>query len=140
MYLTNTTQATNLTSLYQGTLDANSTTFIRSNNSAASNSTERPYYYQTVRFAVNETGVYVIASSSSFDSFGYLYENRFDPNDATSYLLLSDDDSAGERQFALRANLRANVVYIVVVTSYNPQESGSYSVNVSGPSVARFNA
>ena len=129
-----------MTSLYYGQLNANSTTFARPNNATSDNFTAGFHFYQTVPFSVNTTGDYVISSSSSMDTFGYLYQNRFDPSYTTVNLMLSDDDSAGERQFALRAHLRANTIYIVVVTTYNPREYGQYSLSFSGPSVAQFNA
>ena len=96
------------------------------------------YFYQAVRVSVETPGNYVIACSSSMDTFGYLYQNRFDPNYNTINLMMSDDDSAGERQFALRANLQANITYIVIVTTYNFQEIGSFSLQISGPGAARL--
>lgn len=51
---------------------------------------------------------------------------------------MADNNGAVERQFAIHSNLQANVNYIVIVTTYNPQEIGSFSLKVSGQSAARL--
>lgn len=122
-----------MSSLYFGSLSSSSPTFIRPNAPSTSS-----YFYQAVRLSVDRQGSYAITCSSTLDTFGYLYVNRFDPNYVNINLVQNDDDGAGERQFALRAHLQPNTTYIVIATTYNGQETGSFSLKVSGPGLAQF--
>jgi hypothetical protein len=53
-------------------------------------------------------------------------------------LITSDNNSGGNKQFLFTASLQLGVVYILLVTTYNANVTGSYIVNVSGPSNVIF--
>ncbi|CAF1027592.1 unnamed protein product [Adineta steineri] len=49
-------------------------------------------HYETIQIHVNTTGLYVLWSKSSINTYGYIYENDFNPLKPFENLLLSHDD------------------------------------------------
>ncbi|UJR07947.1 hypothetical protein I4U23_012226 [Adineta vaga] len=115
------------TSLYSGSLSVYSLAFSRPGK------TER-YYYQAVQFQPARTGIYSFASSSSWDTYGLLYSFPFNPLYPSSNLIQQDDDSNGNDQFRIIANLEYSRTYVLVFTTYSAQVTGSFSILTSGPS------
>jgi hypothetical protein len=71
-------------------------------------------------------------SKGSIDTFGYLYRSTFYPLLSFYNLIAYDDDSNEDNQFKLTMNLEGNVKYILVVTTHNQYETGSYTLIASG--------
>ena len=91
------------------------------------------YYYQTIQINVNVTGNYSISSGSDIDTYGYIYKDKFNPYNTSENLLLKDDGSCGREQFKLTIDLQARTKYILVVTTWFPKVTGTFSIFVSDP-------
>lgn len=105
-----------------------SLTFRRPNATQSGN-----FYYQAVLITVSRTGVYTIRSESSINTMGFLYSPSFDKRKPRQDLIDSDDNSAGNRQFRLRRTLTVNQRYYLVVTTFSPSITGSFTIVISGP-------
>ena len=106
--------------------------------SRGSPSSESQNYFEAIELNVNTSGYYRLRSSTSINTYGYLYNNSFDPLNPTVNLLQSDDDGAGARQFQLLMVFRATADYILVTTTYASNVTGNFSILVSGPDSMRF--
>jgi hypothetical protein len=113
-------------STYSSALSLSSGTFSR-DNSMKSN-----YSYQPLQIDISLSGTYQFSSESSMDTYGYLYNDTFDPASPSKNRMSSDDDGCGNRQFWLQAHLQRNITYILVVTTYNQNTLGSFSMLALG--------
>jgi hypothetical protein len=127
-----TTRPSIIDSTYSDALTLNSETFSRDGNSGS------VYYYNAIEVQVTTTGTYTFKSSSSLDTYGYLYQRNFDPSYPSSSLMSYDDDSAGSSQFQFANNLRSDIKYILVVTTYGQSTTGAFSIIASGPDDISF--
>jgi hypothetical protein len=91
------------------------------------------FYYGAFEVVVPTSATYIFSSSSSIDTYGYLYNGAFYTSSTALNLVASDDDSGGGGQFRFSLFLQANVTYILVATTYASGVTGSYAVVVSGP-------
>ena len=99
------------------------------------------YYYKAVSIRTEITGVYHFETASLVDTYGLLYSSPFDPSDPSSNLLLSDDDSGIDAQFAFSYTLEVEQLYDLVITTYSPKNVGDFTLLITGPSlvnVTRF--
>ncbi|CAF0984158.1 unnamed protein product [Adineta steineri] len=92
------------------------------------------YYYQTIRMHVMETGYYALISSSNTNTFGYIYEDDFNPMNPVENLLKQDYRACSSRDFKFIAYLYTDTKYILVVTTSSPNMTGKFSIQTSGPS------
>jgi hypothetical protein len=97
------------------------------------------YYYHAVEVRVNTTGTYTFKSSSSVDTYGYLYQGNFYPSYPSYNIVTRDDDSAGGGQFQLTASLRSDITYILVFTTFSERTTTAFSIIASGPDDVFFN-
>ncbi|CAF4316544.1 unnamed protein product, partial [Rotaria sordida] len=74
----------------------------------------------------------------NIDTFGYMYNNSFVPPDPSQNLLASNNDSAGNRQFRLYIWLDNASTYFLVVTTFNRNVTGPFSINVTGLASVTF--
>ncbi len=74
-------------------------------------------YYQTIQISVIATGFYHISSQSIIDTYGYIYQDSFDPFNPSVNLILENDQSCPDEQFKLTVNLQVDIKYILVVTT-----------------------
>ena len=118
-------------SMYLSELTADSQTYSR--DCRISN-----YYYETIQVNVNETAYYSIESNSSVDTFGYIYEDSFNPFNPSENLLSQSNDQCND-QFKLVTNLQVSSTYVLVVTTFGPNVTGEISIIVSGPNNVSFN-
>ena len=79
------------------------------------------------------SGAYTLKSSSSIDTYGCLYQGSFDPSIPSRNLIACDDDSGGSRQFLITRSLLSGGIYVLVVTTFNAGDTGSYWVIAVGP-------
>ena len=112
------------------TLSSSSPRFLRSG------ATSGIFYYQAFRVFPSSPGLYRFASSSSLNTFGYLYGNRFFPELSDVNILGSDDNSGGSNQFQMTLFLNTSATYILVVTTSVAEITGTINVLVSGHSRA----
>ncbi|CAF4569530.1 unnamed protein product, partial [Rotaria magnacalcarata] len=95
------------------------------------------YYYQAIEVVVSTSGMYTFNSHSDFDTMGYLYDTSFDSSKPTEKLIIEDDDSGDEiHQFGFKLFLEAEHTYILVVTTHLEEQTGSFSVSMTGPASA----
>ncbi|CAF1467283.1 unnamed protein product [Adineta steineri] len=90
------------------------------------------FYYDAFEVKVPESRYYTIWSSSNIDTYGYIYENSFDPLNPSDNLFEKDDDGAPNDQFKFEIPLYADTTYILVVTTYRPSTTGEIKINVLG--------
>ncbi len=72
------------------------------------------------------------------DTYGYLYGGNFYPLNASFNLFEQDDDSGDNKQFELTYYLVADLAYTLVVTTYDPNVNGPFSVVAFGPDNVTF--
>jgi hypothetical protein len=125
--ISTTTRPSIIYSNYSNALTLNSETFSRNGINGS------VYYYNAIEVQVTTTGTYTFKSSSSLDTYGYLYRRNFDPSYPASSLMSYDDDGAGSSQFQFANNLRSDIKYILVVTTYGQSTTGAFSIIASGP-------
>jgi len=98
------------------------------------------YYYETIQVNVVTAGSYSLSSSSTIDTYGYLYKDNFNPtNPSENSLAWNDDESWCGRQFKLLPYLQANITYVLVVTTFSPNVQGNFLVHVTGPNNISLN-
>jgi hypothetical protein len=89
--------------------------------------------YNTIAFAVGADGEYSFTLHGlGFDTFLFLYENSFAPNDALTNGVAGNDDDVSLTTSGFAAELTAGTQYFVVVTGFEAGEAGQYSLTVSG--------
>ncbi|CAF1054190.1 unnamed protein product [Adineta steineri] len=118
---------------YSSTLITNSSRFCRTGNCSAS-----IYYYQAIQLNVSTTGTYTILCSSTMNTYGYLYNNTFNSSSLSLNQFASDDDSGGNNQFMFLILLQAVGKYILIVTTYKQNVTGSFSIISTGAGTVRY--
>ena len=118
---------------YSSVLTNTSATYRR-----AGSGTNYLHYYEALKITVYTAGNYTIRSSSRLDTFGYLYNNTFDPTYPSRNMLQYDDQSAWAYQFLLSMYLQTLTNYIVVATTYDALATGSFSILVQGPATVNI--
>ncbi|CAF1208162.1 unnamed protein product [Adineta steineri] len=91
------------------------------------------YYYEAIKIQVYKSGHYSFNSMSNINTYGYMYAKYFDPFSPSAFLISADDDSSGNSQFNISIPLEINIEYILVVTTFNSNVTGPFSIRVSGP-------
>jgi hypothetical protein len=79
------------------------------------------------------TGNYSFTCYSPVDTYGYLYANSFDPSNVNVNLLVQDNDSGVNFQFYITILLQSGGTYILVVTTYAPGVTTTFSIITAGP-------
>jgi hypothetical protein len=91
------------------------------------------FYYETFEVKVPEIRYYTIQSSSNIDTYGYIYENQFNPFNTTENLLTSDDNGDdSSSQFKIEIPLYIDTTYILVVTTASPKQLGEINIILLG--------
>ncbi|CAF4152302.1 unnamed protein product [Rotaria sordida] len=67
-----------------------------------------------------------------------MYNNSFVPPDPSQNLLASNNNSASSQQFHLYIWLDAASTYFLVVTTFNRNVTGPFSINVTGLAPVTF--
>jgi len=91
------------------------------------------YHYETIQINVKYNGSYTFDANTSILLYGYLYENNFDPSYPNQNLLIQSNFTCGEYRFELGDYLEVNHVYIPLVTTFDPNMRGSFTLLVTGP-------
>jgi len=93
---------------------------------------ENRYYFESIQVNVLIKGTYIFTSNSSINTYGYLYDDQFNPADLSLKLISENDDSNGQGQFRIAAILQSHRIYILVVTTFSPATTGQFSIVSSG--------
>jgi len=91
------------------------------------------YHYQTIEINIKHNGSYTFDTNTSLLLYGYLYKNSFDPSYPSQNLLIQSNFTCSAYHFQLGDYLEANRVYILVVTTFDPNMRGSFTLSVTGP-------
>jgi len=93
------------------------------------------YHYETIEISIEYSGSYTfdIDTNSSILLYGYLYKNNFDPAYPNQNLFIESNFACGVYDFELGDYLEADHVYILVVTTFDPNVRGSFKLLVTGP-------
>ena len=90
------------------------------------------YYYEAFQIEVHESLYYSIWRSANIDTYGYIYENNFDPLNPNENLLIADDDGGSDGQFKFELPLYDDGKYILVVTTSRPMVIGNIEIKIVG--------
>lgn len=110
----------------------NSSTLAKNSQMYSQDCNWENFFYEAFEIKVPENRYYTIWSSSNIDTYGYIYENSFDPLNPTENLLIKDDDGESNDQFKFEIPLYDDITYILVVTTYHPQIIGDININILG--------
>jgi hypothetical protein len=111
---------------YQLTLTTDSQIYSRDCN-------RENFYYESFEVKVPEIRSYTIQSSSNIDTYGYIYENKFNPLNPTQNLLASDDNGGGSGgQFKIEIPLYVGTTYMLVVTTFSSKRIGEIKITLLG--------
>ncbi|CAF1626050.1 unnamed protein product, partial [Adineta steineri] len=111
---------------------ANSTELTAKSQMYSQGCNQDNFHYDAFEVKVPESRYYTIWSSSNIDTYGYIYENSFNPLNPSDNLFEKDDDGAPNDQFKFEIPLYADTTYILVVTTYRPSTTGEIKINVLG--------
>ncbi|CAF1357311.1 unnamed protein product [Adineta ricciae] len=89
------------------------------------------YYFESYEIKVSENRYYTIWSEASIDTYGYIYENVFDPLNPTENLLVKNDDGGLNDQFRFEIPLYDDTLYILVITTFDQMRIGEITLHVS---------
>lgn len=97
------------------------------------------HYYHIYSIIVPVTGYYAIMSESPNDLYGYIYRSSFNSSMGSNNLIAYDDNNGGNQQFKIIMHLEANQQYRLVVTTYLRNQTGPYTITVSGLNSVNLN-
>jgi hypothetical protein len=72
------------------------------------------------------------------DTYGYLYQDTFDPVDPSRNLIAKNNAGCNNGHFWLHGDLLANITYILVVTTNASNVKGAFSVVSTGVANVHF--
>ena len=72
------------------------------------------------------------------DTYGYLYNSTFHPMIPSQNLIDQNDDDAGNHQFKLVSFFQSAATYLLVVTTYYINTTGSFTLTVTGEGSVTF--
>jgi hypothetical protein len=96
------------------------------------------FYYDLYEFTVSDDGVYTLEGDSadfddSDDPIFALYEGDYDNGAPTDGQIAYDDDSGASLLPLINIGLSTCTKYVLLVSSYQVEDTGSYSFHISGP-------
>jgi hypothetical protein len=97
------------------------------------------FYYESIQVKVNTTGYYSFRSYSTIDTSEFIYKNTFNPLNPLENLLDAEDDICSNLYFRLNIHLSDDMTYVLVMTTYQFQETGTFSITVQGPNKVILN-
>ncbi|CAF1687349.1 unnamed protein product, partial [Adineta ricciae] len=90
------------------------------------------YYYGAFQIEEPESLYYSVRSSVGIDTYGYIYENNFNPLNPNENLPITDDDGGFDGQFKFELPLYNDGKYILVVTTNQPMITGNIEIKIFG--------
>lgn len=90
--------------------------------------------YRTHEITVDMDGDYsFVATGLGFDTFAFLYEGSFDATAPFINGLAGNDDAISLNTSGFEATLNPGTTYVFVMTGFDSEESGVYSLTIAGP-------
>ncbi|CAF1303490.1 unnamed protein product [Adineta steineri] len=93
---------------------------------------KRNFYYESIQVKVIESGYYTFRGTGSIDPYGSIYKNKFNPLNPSENLLNRDYGSGSDIQFKFDIHLDADMIYVLVVTTYDSKDIGEFSIVALG--------
>jgi hypothetical protein len=119
-------------STYSSELSTGSPTYLRDRCGKLT------HHYQAIQIIVSTSAEYGFSSSSSMETYGYLYRDTFDALDPSLNRIAGNYDSCGNGQFQFRSVLHRSNRYILVVASRSVHTNGTFSIATLGGGNASF--
>ncbi|MES2754802.1 MAG: PEPxxWA-CTERM sorting domain-containing protein [Pseudomonadota bacterium] len=94
--------------------------------------------YQTFGFTTSVSGSYAFEVTAGYDNFLSLYQNAFNPANALSNVLVSNDDNPTIGLSGFTRNLTNGTQYFLVSTGYSNTDFGTFNGVVTGPAALNF--
>ena len=91
------------------------------------------YHYEALQMRVKQNDFYTFDNISSILLYAYIYKNDFDPSYPHENLLAHSNSDCDSYHFGFGAYLQVNLIYILVVTTFDPNVQGNFTLIVSGP-------
>jgi hypothetical protein len=91
------------------------------------------YYYVAFEINVVVASNYSFSTESKINTYGYIYNNTFHPDNPSLNLLKEDGNSGGNGQFKLTVFLQPWISYILVVTTSSYNATDRFLIVASGP-------
>ncbi|CAF1170636.1 unnamed protein product [Adineta steineri] len=96
------------------------------------------FYYESIQVKVIESGYYTFHCSGDIDGYGSIYENKFNPLDPLENLLDKEYGYGSNIHFKLDIHLIVDTIYVLVIATYEPKETGEFSIVVFGENKVIF--
>ena len=116
-----------LTSRYSSTLTSASSSYNR-----LVQSTDR-YFYESIQILVDKSGLYKISTDSPSLMYVYLYNSTFNVSNPSANMMTSVYDTNFVPNLSFSINLHTRIVYILVITTVNSENTGSFHIIITGP-------
>jgi hypothetical protein len=97
------------------------------------NISNSPHYYSAFEIRVIMSSNYSFSSESNIDTYGYIYENIFHPDNPSLNLLTKSRTGSEHGQFKLTVFLQPFMSYILLITTYSSNATGKFYIVTSGP-------
>ena len=91
------------------------------------------YYYVAFEISVVVASNYSFSTESNINTYGYIYNNTFHPDNSSLNLLIVGSNNSGNGQFKLTVFLQPWTSYILVVTTFSVNVTGGLLIVASGP-------
>ncbi|CAF4050578.1 unnamed protein product, partial [Adineta steineri] len=90
------------------------------------------FYYESIQVKVIESGYYNFRGRGDIDPYGSIYKNKFNPFDPSENLLDQDYDRSSDIQLKFDIHLDVDMIYVLVVTTYDSKETGKFLILIFG--------
>ena len=97
------------------------------------------FHYETIEINTNENGIYGFQINSTAKIYGYIYKNEFDPFNPSKNLVAETNYTCSMYDIQLTVNLMINTTYELVVTTFDSDVRGPFSVLILGPNYTNIN-
>ncbi|CAF1154283.1 unnamed protein product [Adineta steineri] len=81
---------------------------------------------------VIESGSYSFHGIGTIDPYGSIYNNKFNPLDPSKNLIDREYARPPDIHFKLDIHLYVDIIYVLVISTFDSKETGEFSINVLG--------
>ena len=100
------------------------------------------HYFNLVQLNVSVSGRYFLSSKVDLNSYmylyAYLYQDRFNSSNISQNLLATSETDYTDGQFKFLYDLFPMTKYILMVTPYFSEDTGSFTVSIMGPGTINY--
>ena len=96
------------------------------------------YHYEAIQIEIQHSGSYTFNANSTIKLYGYIYRGDFDPSYPNTDIITQSNFSCGS-SFKVGNYLEANKVYTLIVTTFDPNVRGPFTLFIIGPTNITFN-